>query len=380
MRNAIREYLNYSDEEKQDLWNTATFVFDTNVYLNLYRYTGKTRELLLSALSRLQERLWMPNQVAREYMKNRKKIILETNNQYDTLQAEAGKFIEDCRSSLKLDKNDNDLAELHEHIISWIDTSKKKYIAASAPNNDPILDQLLKIYENNVGSAFSDSDIQTIEAEGKKRYAAEIPPGYKDSGKQKGNNLNNIYGDYIVWKQILDYAASEKKDIILVTNDQKEDWWEIVLGQTMGPRIELKKEFFEQTSQRFHMYSMRGFITRFEHGNNVEVDSETIDEIEFFSKIIHHKTNRSELREYYNSFENDDEVRAAKIRFQIMKLENKNRKRLNQINYNSEKYHTNEMPESIESMIDNTIINMERDYRRIQQLQDSLLDCEYKRS
>lgn len=33
MRNAIQEYLSYSDDEKLDLWNHAVFVFDTNVLL-----------------------------------------------------------------------------------------------------------------------------------------------------------------------------------------------------------------------------------------------------------------------------------------------------------------------------------------------------------
>ena len=111
MRNAIQEYLNYTNEEKKELWNHATFVFDTNVYLNLYRYTGKTREQLLSALSELKDRLWMPNHVAREFMKNRIGIIWETNNQYSVLRTEADKYIELCRSSLKLDQNNQGLAE-----------------------------------------------------------------------------------------------------------------------------------------------------------------------------------------------------------------------------------------------------------------------------
>ena len=32
MRNAIREYLEYSDKEKEELWNDAVIVFDTNIY------------------------------------------------------------------------------------------------------------------------------------------------------------------------------------------------------------------------------------------------------------------------------------------------------------------------------------------------------------
>ena len=49
MREAIKEYIEYSSKEKNDLWNTATFVFDTNVFLNLYRYSNKTRNQLLES-------------------------------------------------------------------------------------------------------------------------------------------------------------------------------------------------------------------------------------------------------------------------------------------------------------------------------------------
>ena len=31
MRDAIREYLGYTEKEKVDLWKHATFVFDTNI-------------------------------------------------------------------------------------------------------------------------------------------------------------------------------------------------------------------------------------------------------------------------------------------------------------------------------------------------------------
>lgn len=41
MKDAIREYLELKDEEKEELWKNAVFVFDTNVFLNLYRYSKK---------------------------------------------------------------------------------------------------------------------------------------------------------------------------------------------------------------------------------------------------------------------------------------------------------------------------------------------------
>lgn len=374
MRNAIQEYLNYTDEEKKELWDHATFVFDTNVYLNLYRYTSRTRKLLISSFEKLQDRLWMPNHVAHEFMKNRIGVIWETNNQYALLRTEADKFFDQCHTSLKLDQTDHELDDLKSKLKAWIDSSMQKNVAVTNPDSDSILDQLLKLYEGKVGLAYSNEEMKQIEQEGRQRYEKSVPPGYKDQNKQKSNDLNNTYGDLIVWKQILKYAASEKKDIILVTNDQKEDWWEILHGQTHGPRIELKKEFFNETKQKFHMYTMRSFITRFEGGNEDKIDPKTIDEIIFFSKIIHHKSDKKDLREYYNSFENDRDANAARLRFAIMRLENKNHKRLRVIQNTKEKYSYGEMPADIEAMVDNTIAKLERDKKRIAKLQSTLED------
>ena len=193
------------------------------------------------------------------------------------------------------------------------------------------MEKLLSLYEGKVGNAFSKEDLEEEEKKGKERYSKNIPPGYKDSNKQKADNLNNVYGDYILWRQILNYAKSEKKDIILITNDQKEDWWYIEQGKTLGPRIELRKEFFDETGQRFHMYTMSNFIEMFESGNDTAVDKNTIDEIEFFSNVLYKKTPRSELKEYYDSFDSEIEARKAKIRYEIMRLERKNNKRWNTI-------------------------------------------------
>ena len=57
MRDTIKEYIELSDKEKNDLWNTATFVFDTNVFLNLYRYSNKTRNQLIESFEWLKTRI-----------------------------------------------------------------------------------------------------------------------------------------------------------------------------------------------------------------------------------------------------------------------------------------------------------------------------------
>lgn len=373
MRNAIKEYLSYSDGEKLDLWNHATFVFDTNVLLNLYRYSDNTRKSLLAALNKLQDRLWMPNHVAQEFMKNRKNAIWVAIHQYEDLQREADKFIALCASTVKLEKSDTDIEGLHKEITEWIEAAKKKNILVSDLSNDSILDQLLILFDGKVGPSFTDEDRKKIETEGKVRFEAEIPPGYKDRDKQKGENKNNTYGDLIIWKQILNYASAEKKDIILVTNDQKEDWWEILHGQTIGPRVELRREFIDCTSQRFHMYSLQSFITQFDADSDTKIDKETIAEIESFLNVPPEELHEKSFRDYYYTRDGDLMLdRVRKTRYEMMSLENKNRKRQRVIQQISEKHQGKNMPEDIETMFENTITNYERDKKRIEKLQAEL--------
>ena len=53
------------------IWERGVIVLDTNILLNLYRYSEATRDDILSAMEKLKDRLWMPYQVGLEYFNNR---------------------------------------------------------------------------------------------------------------------------------------------------------------------------------------------------------------------------------------------------------------------------------------------------------------------
>ena len=381
MRNAIQEYLNYTNEEKKELWNHATFVFDTNVYLNLYRYTGKTREQLLSALSELKDRLWMPNQIAHEFMKHRVPIIIEMNQQYDSITKNIIDIIDKSYLPLHLDKEDSDMEELKTMIRKQVDKIKKSKVAVTTEEKDRILEKLLALYNGKVGTPLTEQEIAQIEGEGKGRYEKEVPPGYKDYAKKNEADSNNAFGDLLFWKEILKYAASQKKDIVLITDDQKEDWWYIVHGQTIGPRIELKKEFMDETKQKFHMYSMSNFIKRYEDEKKVDFDDDTIREIDYYSRIRPDNTKNRSLNELYEGgrhqriqelMHGDEELKIAMLQSEIYRLEKKNQKRLDSIKALRIKIKQGDLPADLESTVMNTFVNYEADGKRILQLKEEL--------
>lgn len=59
MKNSFLEYNSLSKDEIQDLWDSAIFVFDANVLLNLYRYSDNTSKRILQIISDLKDRVWL---------------------------------------------------------------------------------------------------------------------------------------------------------------------------------------------------------------------------------------------------------------------------------------------------------------------------------
>lgn len=367
MKNAIMEYIELSDKAKEELWNTAIFIFDTNVFLNLYRYSQNTRKQLLTALDSLRDRIWMPYQVAREIMKNRYEVIWSTQNSYSQLNKDAQLFIDKCAKNLRIEKNEKDILELTDFINGWFEKVKADNLLVDSFTKDEILDRLLNLFDGKVGSPFSETELVEIEKEGNTRYSKQIPPGYEDAKKEG----RDAYGDLIVWKEILRFAEKEHKSVIFVTHDQKEDWWNIIHNQTIGPRVELRKEFISKTGKNFHMYNMLSFLSHFNGGAKEVVDKEAIDEVGLFSSVIRRNAPKQELKNYYETLDNTNRA-AAKIRFQIMRLENKNRKRLNVIRHLESSYPNIPRPQNIVEQIENSQANLEKDLQRIELMQEKL--------
>ena len=279
MREAMWEYLIPSPSEKENLWDKCIFVFDANVLLNLYRYTSNTRDALLAAFDDLKDRIWLPHQVVFEFAKNRFEVIFETVEKYKKLETLEHDFLTQYKTELRIKDADQSIVQLQQSIESWISEQKRKNLLVTNASDDKILEKLLTIFSGKVGSAFSKEEMEKVSKEGKERYEKQIPPGFCDSKKEKDTSENNAYGDLVVWKQILDYSSSGHYDIIFVTHDQKKDWWLISKGRTVGPRIELRKEFAQVTNQSFYMYSMENFIEQYSRKKGHTADRNILDEV-----------------------------------------------------------------------------------------------------
>lgn len=352
MRNKIKEFIEPTGSEKQKLWESAVFVFDTNVLLNLYRYSAKTRKSLLSAFESLKDRVWLPYQVAYEYMRKRCEVIYETVQRYEQFAKEIDSFTNRTVETLRLTSNDEEISELKRYLFKWLDSNKDRNLLVLNMEEDEILDKILTIFDGKVGDNIDDQELLLIRKEGEDRYKKLIPPGYMDRKKQKDKeDDNNAYGDLIIWKQIIKYAKENKQGIVYVTHDQKEDWWNIVKGKTIGPRPELRKEFMDETKQEFHMYSMNSFINTYNKMNENQIAKSAIEEVISLDTISTRKEKRSNYKKAYSISE-----KIARTEDTLEKIQNRILRRMNVLESIERKY-TNQgisMPENIQVQYDNT--------------------------
>lgn len=274
MKNSFFEYYRYTTEQYTDLINNGIIVLDTNVLLDIYRYPKDSRDKMFEVLNRVKDQLWLPFQVANEFYKNRLTVIHEKASSFHKLRenifedfASVKKYLNNPSEKkfrvIKYEKNLRmDLIDKFDQFEADVEKIISECVSFTDDlliGNDTILNKITDIFEGKINSCMLEADLQKIYDEGKKRYKIKIPPGYQDLYVEKKPEPD-CYGDLILWKEILEYSKSKNINILLVTGDQKEDWWREVGGKTIGPRPELIKEFFQNNGKLFYAYSAENFI------------------------------------------------------------------------------------------------------------------------
>ncbi|MEU7524876.1 PIN domain-containing protein [Saccharothrix sp. NPDC042600] len=291
MRDAFYGHYPLSEGELGQLWLNATIVLDTNALLNLYRYSPKARMEFLEALTNVADRLWLPHQVGMEFHANRVARISEQLAVDDAILAALDDVEKVAKGKLgQFNKNAFvTIDDLVDRIVHAVERGREHIRGAKAERSDsygitlrsdPILDQLATIFQSNVGEGYASSEMAEIRKVCDQRYALDVPPGYKDRAKEGDRK----YGDYLIWRQMLDYAKTSGNGIVFVTDDNKEDWWWIVKGDTvgrqiLGPRPELREEFRIATGQLFYMYSPEEFLKNIYSITKTDVSTDVVAEV-----------------------------------------------------------------------------------------------------
>ena len=304
MRNTFPGYFPPTSKEVNRLWENCIFTLDTNILLNLYRYSDATRNEFIKILNEIKDRLWLPHRAAQEYFENRLIVISQQEKAYDDTIKTIRTLQEDLSNARQhpfiSDKLMRKLTPMLKEVVEELTSTKATHVTRTS--SDEIQKAIGDLFNGRVGPTYSDEQLEAVGKEGEYRYTRKIPPGYKDDGKEEGTSsvATNYrkYGDLIVWRQIIDHATEAKKGVIFVNDDKKEDWWLIFRGKTLGPRPELIQEFLGKTGQGFYMYQADRFLKYAAEHLKQKITPESMDEIRDLRKSdIYRQTLTSRLRE-----------------------------------------------------------------------------------
>lgn len=260
-----------------DIKDSCLFVIDTNALLVPYSVNKDSLANIEKVFVDLvkNNRLYIPAQVAREFVNNRPTKIKETYQ----------KIIQQRKSIPNINSTKwyaifepltiyNEILETEKQISKLIQEYQKKVdILINEIKgwtwNDPVSSLYERIFdENNIIEIITDTDPnckEKIEQDLRKRYMHQIPPGYKDKSKPDAG-----IGDLLIWNTILNIGKERNKDIIFISGEEKNDWWYRSEKQTLYPRFELTYEFFKTTNGKsFHILKLSDFLGLFEIEENI---------------------------------------------------------------------------------------------------------------
>lgn len=285
MKETFKWYFPPSKEQIKKIWDNGILTVDTNVLLDIYRYHQDTRQALLDSLNGFKGRAWISHQVADEFFRNRNSVILSSTNAFNDAERNLSEIKKSTEEPLKklrsnriipdklaqdLESKISDAIIISEKELLQIKTKYPDYI-----NKDPILDKICNLFDSSIGPSFDKDLLPEILKEAKRRKENKIPPGFKDQNKEG----DKPYGDYIVWRQVLNYVKESKKPLIFVTSEEKEDWWEKGSGRIVGPLYELLKEFYEETGQSLLLYRTARFLESSIENSGKKANSAAVAEI-----------------------------------------------------------------------------------------------------
>lgn len=279
-----------SEEEFKELWGNCHFVFDANMLLNVYRYSELARKTFIKIFQELNERIWIPHQVGIEYHFHMLEEIKGQEKKYDELQKiiktksteieEEYKNFSLRHSNLKMDEKL--LKKLQDSINDLCkDLEKQK---ENHPDLNITKNEIMKVFTDKVGDPYSQERIEEIENEGEIRYSRKQPPGFKDNKKggiryHDDRAYQQKYGDLMLWNQLIDYSKNKDVPIIFVTDDRKDDWWNIIGGERVGPSPQLLQEFKRKTEgNKFYMYQPKQFLSFISTFLNIGIEKKTIED------------------------------------------------------------------------------------------------------
>ena len=300
MKSKFFEQYPMTEEDVKTILENGIIVFDTNVLLNLYFYTSKTKNKMIGVMEKYRDRLWMPYQVGWEYFNNRENKIETLHESCDKIKAK----VKESKDAFKKLLDDN--FKRHPYIVrekliekfnKGLEAVEKELenLKSKDPDyqsKDTVWEKLTELYDGRVGNDYALDILEKIYAEGENRFALEVPPGYSDIKDKKDRGPRHLYGDLIIWKMVIEHAKYKKENVVFVTEEKKPDWYD---KKKKMPRKDLMCEFHKESGgKKVLICDQEGFLRLVEKYLGVVMDDVAIEEIKDVAKEEEEKRKREE--------------------------------------------------------------------------------------
>ncbi|MEJ7757757.1 MAG: PIN-like domain-containing protein [Nocardioidaceae bacterium] len=206
-------------------------------------------EVLVAA----SDRVWVSHQAAHEFWRNRMSVIDDRKSASRVVTESLEKNLRSMQAAIRTWAKQTAVPEdVEEQIAEQFagattelresieresaETGTITYDAAT----DSVVRRLRPLLQGRVGPPLPPEEFQKALATFAQRAEQQVPPGFADAGKV--GHPEGGAGDYLVWLQSLTEAKRRGLPLVIVTGDEKDDWWWKHRGQFVGPRPELVEE------------------------------------------------------------------------------------------------------------------------------------------
>ena len=270
----------------RDALERGIVVLDTNVLLNVLRYSPGARKELLDVIGELADRCFIPHQIAVEYNRNRVKVVADRHDELEAASNDINEIIKSIRALSSLLTNRQILTAPG---IDALDASAKDFYAAleSAKNEagekydlnpdhmvgqvDEWTEKLQTILTGRVAEKPSEDDLAKDHDEGLRRKEARLAPGFRDSEP----------GDYLWWAEVLRNADLPGRPLVIVSYDAaKGDWRFEQRGIAVGPHTILSEDVLSAGGTDLVLMTTRDLLERIGQENPEKISEETLEESE----------------------------------------------------------------------------------------------------
>lgn len=256
LKTGLDSYIN--NYEKAKNLDSMPIFLDTNVLLYFYKVSNKVKKNFIQFLRDNITEIYITEHVKNEFLKSRVKVI---NNDYlnvlkdvpSDFKKQINKVTHFINSNkillndyadiyLELQDIENNLSLISNKLTTEIkkDLEKNKNIKY----NDPLLDEYCNI---KVINNLSEAEIKFVKEEFTKlnNDGCSIYPGMKDDKKTNSNSD----GDFIIFHEMMKYMKEQDSNIIFLTNDIKEDWFEIDTHKNKQPHLSYIEITYNNTNR-----------------------------------------------------------------------------------------------------------------------------------